>query len=128
MDDIDYNLLPGILQEIADLIGIPATMAIVEEYGGVRLYVPMKVTPDHPLSQLIGQANAEKLADHFGGEDHFDIPKAKAALRAIRDKEIRSLWPTLSQRQLALKYQTTERNIRLILSGIEQNKEQPQLF
>lgn len=127
MDNIDCNLLPGALREIADLIGIPATMAIVEEYGGVRLYVPKEITDGHPLINLIGICNAITLSDTFGGET-LEIARAEAAMREIRDCEIRNQWPDLSQRQLALKYKTTERNIRRILSGCEQNDDQLELF
>lgn len=126
--EIDTSLLPGILREMSELIGIPATMAIVRAYGGVRLYVPMKLTHNHPLIKLVGSANAEKLVDRFGGEAHFDIPMAEAALRQIRDMEIRRQWPSLSQSQLAMKYRTTERHIRRILAGCEQNDDQLELF
>ncbi|SDH26540.1 hypothetical protein [Nitrosomonas sp. Nm132] len=37
----DESLLPCILQEIAELIGLPATLKLAQHYGGVRLYVPI---------------------------------------------------------------------------------------
>lgn len=126
--EIDTSLLPGVLREMSEIIGIPATMAIVQEYGGIRLYVPMKLTHDHQLIKLVGKENAEKLVDRFGGEVHFDIPLAEAALRQIRDTEIRKSWPSLSQSQLAIKYRTTERHIRRILAGCEQDNDQLELF
>lgn len=125
--NINGNLLPGCLREIADLIGIPATMAIVHHYGGVRLYVPKEIPADHPLAQMIGMGNAMTLSDAYGGET-LEIARAEAAIREIRDNEIREQWPALSQRQLALKYNTTERNIRRILTGCDHNEDQMQLF
>lgn len=127
MNDIDLNLLPGELREIAQIIGIPATMALVEQYGGVGLYVPKELREDHPLIALIGAENAQKLSQHYPG-DEIEIGKAEAALREIRNQEIRSQYPYLSQRQLALKYKTTERNIRKILDSCEQNDNQIPLF
>lgn len=127
MQTIDTILLPGVLPEMVELIGIADTMKIVEEYGGVRLYIPQDVTPEHPLVLLIGFEHAQKLAEHFGGE-RPEIPLVTAIMRQARDIEIRNQWPTLSQRQLALKYKTTERNIRLILGKCELDEKQMQLF
>lgn len=127
MNDIDLNLLPGELREIAQLIGIPATMALAGKYGGVGLYVPKELRADHPLIALIGAENAQKLSQHYPG-DEIEIGKAEAALREIRNQEIRSLYPKLSQRALALKYKTTERNIRLILGECARNDDQMTLF
>ena len=127
MNDIDLNLLPGELREIAQLIGIPATMALVGKYGGVGLYVPIELKPDHPLIELIGAKNAEKLSARYPG-DEIEIGKAEAAMRELRNREIRSQYPALSQRALALKYNTTERNIRLILGECARNDDQMTLF
>jgi len=125
--EIDITLLPGVLREIAELIGLPATMAIVQQYGGVRLYVPKEITQDHPLIKLVGICNAVTLSDSYGGET-LEIALAENALRKIRDKEIRDQWPTLSQRKLALKYRTTERHIRRILACSGNDDDQPELF
>lgn len=125
--EIDITLLPGVLREIAELIGLPATMAIVQQYGGVRLYVPKEITEDHPLIKLVGICNAVTLSDSYGGET-LEIALAENALRKIRDKEIRDQWPTLSQRKLALKYRTTERHIRRILACGGNDDDQPELF
>lgn len=127
MNNLDTSLLPGILRELAELIGITGTMTLVDEYGGVRLYVPMTLPEDHPLINLIGPENAQKVIEGYGGEK-LEIPKAIDYMRQIRDIEIRSQWPALSQRQLALKYNTTERNIRLILGKCERNENQMPLF
>lgn len=126
--EINISLLPGILKEMAELIGLSATMTIVRQYGGVRLYIPKEITEDHPIIKLVGICNAVALTDTYGGET-LEIAKAEAAIREIRNTEIRNQWPALSQRQLALKYQTTERNIRIILSGCDrQDDTQLDLF
>lgn len=120
--NIDRTLLPQILQQIAELIDLADTMKLVEKFGGVRLYIPMKLGAEHQLVDLIGDKNAEKLATAFGGET-LEIPKAEAALREIRNQEIREQWPKLSHRQLALKYGTTDRNIRKILGEVRDERQ-----
>lgn len=123
-DEIDINILPGVLREMTDLIGLPATMQIVQRHGGTRLWVPALVetlAPDHKLVKLVGMAAARTLSEQYGGET-LEIPKAERALRAIRDKAIREQWPAKSQSQLATEYNLTERQVRTILSSIEQPK------
>lgn len=126
-DDI-YDLLPGILRELVDLIGLTATQQLVERYGGVRLYVPKQFDPDHALVKLIGPAATAKLVGAFGGQDHFDIPKALSATIAVRNAHIRAESKEFSQRALALKYNLTERQIRNILTGTEEDDGQGDLF
>lgn len=123
-DEIDINILPGVLREMTGLIGLPATMQIVQRHGGTRLWVPALIetlAPDHKLVKLVGMAAARTLSEQYGGET-LEIPKAERALRAIRDKAIREQWPAKSQSQLATEYNLTERQVRTILSSIEQPK------
>lgn len=125
---LDESLLPGVLQEIAGLIGLPATLRLMQNYSGVRLYVPARFDPDHPLVKIVGHAAALKLVENFGGEEHFDIPKARAAVIAVRNASIRAEYCELSQRQLALKYNLVERQVRNILAGVEADDGQDNLF
>jgi uncharacterized protein (DUF433 family) len=122
------DLLPGILREFADLIGLPATLRLVESYGGVRLYVPQRLAEDHPLALLIGASAARQLADVYGGEEHFDIPRAVAIARQVRNRRLREERDRgMSHRDLALKYGLTERQVRNIL-GEAVDDRQAELF
>ena len=115
-NEINVDDLPGVLQDICALIGLHPTMKLVEAYGGVRIYVPKRVEPDHELARLIGLSNAEALSGAYGGEVHFDIPKAELALKAVRNAKIRSLRAEgVSVRNLSLNPEfgrLTERTIR----------------
>ena len=128
--DDAYELLPGILRELVDLphFGWAATQKLVQRYGGVRLYVPKDIRPDHPLVELLGWEAAAALSAAFGGQDHFDIPMARAAIIAARNAQILADNGTLSQRTQALKYGLTERQIRNILSGVPEDDGQADLF
>ncbi len=121
--ELDARYLPGVLQEIAELIGLPATLKLVESYGGVRLYVPKRIDDDHALARLIGLDNARLLSDAYGAEEHFDIPRAVAATRAVRDMQIRTDRKTMTHRELALKYGLTERQIRNILQEEDDDRQ-----
>jgi hypothetical protein len=127
MHIVDESLLPGILQEIAGIIGIPATLKLVSHYGGVRLYVPKHLPEEHVLIDIVGIDAALKLSEHYGGLVHFDIPKAQAVSIALRNSKIREEYPASSHRKLALKYGLTERQVRKILSGQAENERSEQM-
>lgn len=121
---IDIGLLPPILQDLVELIGLHPTMQLVQAYGGVRLYVPkLALDGDHSLVRLIGGEAAKKLQSIYGGEPHFDIPKAERALRAVRNAEIRAKRLNTSLRQLALQYRLTERQILTICGEVVDDRQ-----
>ena len=128
-DDLpDIDLLPLVLRDIAALIGLPATMRLVEAYGGTRLYVPKRFDPDHPLVKLLGHDNAARLVEQYGGSEHFDIPFAARAVRALRDREIRRQGARgMTRRELAIRNRISERHIRRIVGG-ETDDSQGSLF
>lgn len=126
--EIEARYLPPIVQEIADLIGLPATLKLVEAYGGTRLYVPKRFDPDHPIVKLIGHELAALLFARFGGQDQFDVPRCVIAIKAARDKQIRAeRRDGTTHARLAVKHGLSERQIRNIL-GPEVDDNQMGLF
>lgn len=122
--EINIDLLPPILQDLVELIGLPLTMKLVEAHGGTRLFVPKRdVAEDHPLARLLGSEAAQKLIEAYGGEEHFDIPFGERALKAVRKAQIRAKRPYTSARLLALEYRTSERNIRLICGEVVDDRQ-----
>lgn len=108
--DIDVQLLEPLLRQLVDLIGLGPTMALVDAYGGTRLCIAEKADENQALVALVGPENAALLGRHFGRERPL-IPKAGAALRALRDRRIVADLERMSVRQVALKYQLHERRI-----------------
>lgn len=68
-EHIDVSLLPPAMQEIAECIGIEATVALFTNYNGVRFRVYQKAEADHIVAQLIGFDLYKKLVREFGGEN-----------------------------------------------------------
>ncbi len=123
--------LPESLREIVDLIGLPATLRLVESYGGmIALYVPRDVDPDHHLAQAIGITAARKLATRYGADTLRNIPRCVDGLRRIRNADIRARHPRESAAALALAFHLTERQIWSILAEgrDEPNDQQAALF
>lgn len=127
-DNVEARYLPGILREIAELIGLAATLVLVKHYGGIRLYVPKQFDPNHPITKIVGHEASVKLVETYGGIDHFDIPKGEIAVKAARDKQIRAERSGgATHASLAVKFGLTERQIRNIC-GPEVDDRQVALF
>ncbi|MFO6419001.1 Mor transcription activator family protein [Hylemonella sp. W303a] len=116
--EVEVKLLPPLLQDFVRLIGIPATMLLVQNYGGRRIYIPSpeRCTEKHAISQLIGPGNLSKLADCYGSMPHFQFPKAERALLAVRNARIVNDYRTKTARELAMQHNLTEGQIVRILS------------
>jgi len=119
--------LPDGLRDIAELIGLPLALRLVEARGGRRFYFPYGVAPEHALVQLIGQEAAEILCREYPGE-RLEIPRATNYHRAVRNAHIhQSLAKGVSQSALAGDHGLTERQIRNIERGAD-GDEQMGLF
>lgn len=127
--DLSTELLPMVLQEFVRLIGLPATMLLVEKFGGLRIYIPLNPTADHHFAQLIGLTNLQKLSAVYGGEDHFELPKAMRALLALRNAKMKAEYGPKSIRDLAAEYKLTERHTTRIVGAADAtNDDQSELF
>jgi Mor transcription activator family len=125
------QLLPALLQQFVRLIGLPATLKLVEAHGGVRLYIPETPLHDHPIAQKIGFDNMARLCQQYPAAT-FTIFKGERALRAIRNKKIYQEYGPKSTSQLAREHSLTERQIWNIMQKIGKkqpaNKSQPDYF
>ncbi len=106
--DLPTHLLPKLLQAWVAAIGIHPTMLLVQEYGGFRLYMPKKVAAEHPLAKLLGLATAKALVKAHGQDSHVLVPKAKAALLAVRDAKIMREYGPKTAVQLAREHGLSE--------------------
>lgn len=120
---IAADLLPPLLQDWVRLIGLPATMAMVNRYGGTRIYIPAEAPPEHPYADLIGQHNLVKLCAEYGAFGHglrLLLPNARRALTAVRNAQIRADYASKSARELAAAYQLNQRHIERIVADLDQ--------
>lgn len=86
--------LPKSARLIAQVIGLPATLALVEHYAGQR-FTPPKAGADYAaLAEVIGEAAAAKLAAHF--REPIDVPKCQEAMRAVVHDALREDFDALT--------------------------------
>ena len=110
---LDISLLPAAVQAIARLIGLPATLKLVEDFGGLTLYLLAD------LARRIGPEAAQILARHYAVTPLY-VPNCKPVLLRARDaallKDRQQLAREgLTERRivqcLALRYHITERHV-----------------
>lgn len=106
------------IERLVELLGVAGALKLAERFGGQRLYMPERVKPEGALAQAIGFEAAQKLAFEWR-RDAVDIPKCAALLRARRDRQIREDTKAMSVAAVAEKWDTTERNVYMILARPE---------
>lgn len=114
--DLEYDLLPESVRELADTIGLEAARRLVEAYGGSAIYVPRQVTPE--LEGLIGHDAAQALVDnYYSGSDRLNLPRCLAAIRAVEHRRIVAAFNSgATAGELARAHGCTERWIYRILA------------
>lgn len=125
---LDAGDLPPRLAQLAETIGLAATLRLVECRGGTKIYVPESATAEHWLARTIGVAALQKLVDAYRG-DMLEIDRAAAAVRAARDREIIARYAAgESTATLALAFGLTQRQIFNILARVARPIDQADMF
>lgn len=73
--------LPGLLGEIADLVGPEIALEIAHHRGGTRIDLPLRAQPDHWLTKLVGFDAADKICRGLATTDADG--KTKGAKREV---------------------------------------------
>jgi Mor family transcriptional regulator len=116
LDVREIEELPQSLVDVAEVIGLAATLALVESAGGVRVYVPERLGDEHRLIEWLGRDAAAALSAAFAMEE-LVVPRCADALRRVRNRQIRHERDQGdAPAVLALRYRLTERQIYTILS------------
>lgn len=118
---VPIDLLPPLLQDFERLVGLKATMALVKVYGGLRVYFPTvdRAQADHPYAALIGLDNLLKLSQEYGGQQHFQLPKAERALLAVRNARIAAAYASdKTAREIAAELGLTEGQVVRIVASL----------
>ncbi len=136
--ELSHDLLPDIIVEIANLVGMSKTMQLVQAFGGTNLPMPIGVEnsmTEQALISAVGEETAELLMESYGG-DRLYIPRCEVALRDWRNNRLiaelkqavmNGISQTRAIRQLAIQYELSERRIYELLKE-RLPQQQPRLF
>jgi len=109
--------LPPAYADVAEVIGLPAALTLVNLRGGSKLLVPVRERAEHPVAKALGPAAWAALRHACGGS-RIDVPTLRVACMAARDRAIRrdhhqgAAVPLLARR-----FDLAERRIQEILAG-----------
>lgn len=102
---------PPEVKRISKLIGLAETLALVEAYGGTRLYIPSSINPEtHTLVGVIGLDAALKLAAEYSG-NYLSVPVAREWRVVVYRSQ------KMSYTQIALKVGCCESQVYRILKA-----------
>lgn len=110
--------LPDSMQELAEVVGLEATLMLVRHFGGIRVYIPQDAA-GHSLADVLGEDALAALVGVYGG-DRIEVPKGA---KLIRDAVIRQRHYGTdgtdgeSAMALARAFFLTERQVRRILAA-----------
>lgn len=91
--------LPRTARDLVDLIGLPATLRLIEARAGQSLTIPKRKRKAgeslfQDLADIVGQEAAERLVGRYGGE-YLTVPSCKRAAHAVRDAELQARFDAL---------------------------------
>jgi hypothetical protein len=129
----DASLLPLLPQQaklLAEKIGLPAVLRLIEARPGVPFYVPKNPDTSGWLREVLCDDALAALCEFYGGDilslPKLDIVRSQLKARAIRAERANGA----SAREVALRYGLTRRRIIQITAGQDKmgDERQPDLF
>ena len=116
LGDVSYKDLSRSSQTLAKIIGMQATLMLVDKYGGVNLRIPHKVTEDQELVRVLGMTAAESLSRHFGGDSIAMSKEIRLQSKLRNTALVKRRKAGASGAQLAKEFDLTLRSVWQILS------------
>ena len=94
-----------LMNEIADVVGDEATIALIAARGGTRVHIPARVDDRHWLVDVMGRDAADKLCRHFrvgAGGSYIELPVGTKKIYARAREKAFALRGTKSVEAIAL--------------------------
>lgn len=118
----------GVLRELAEASGIGPALLLAGHWGGLELYVPRRLRPDHPLVKAIGREAASVMVELYGGS-HIEVPMGPDADAGRKRRRILQLIEQgKSNPQIARTVHCHIRTVRRVRNGNGGAARQPDLF
>ena len=108
------DALPASMQDIADAFGLGMVIALVDNFGGLELRIPHRLTDDHKL-MVLGRIQAEMLCDTYAG-DTIHVPLTldrKRLKRQVDDLQAKGF----KRQEIARELGITQRHVRRLANA-----------
>lgn len=123
-DDEIVGLMPKNFAFVARLVGVDASLHMIDSYGGTNIFIPNKhaLNIDHEISRVIGFKQLQMLSEQLGNNT-IEVPMGSPIVLAMRNRMIRDMAKRKeSNPKIARKFGVTMRTIRTIVNGEEKLK------
>lgn len=117
-DEMRAEGLPGVLAEVARLVGVERALVLAEKWGGQRQYLPSaeRLRPDHEICRILGRRAARLVCAQLGGAE-VAVPSARAQRTAWRARELRRAGRPVTA--IAEELGLSERHAQRLVAGVE---------
>lgn len=79
------------LAELARSIGLSDTLKFIEHFESRQIYIPVRVTPNSELVQVMGEKVAARIIDVLGYNPKFDVNSPFGARFILRHNAVKAL-------------------------------------
>ncbi|WP_136414796.1 hypothetical protein [Herbaspirillum sp. ST 5-3] len=94
----DLSHLPTSAQKLIALIGLPATLCLVDKFGGCTITLYGSENSLQKMTDIVGQDAAFKLLKFYGNAP-FTVPLCHRALKAVRNADIHAEFDRLTMQE-----------------------------
>ncbi|MBA5605854.1 hypothetical protein H3H36_10830 [Duganella sp. FT3S] len=98
MMQTDFSHLPMSAQKLIAVIGLPATLRLVDACGGNSVNLYHSERSLERMAEVVGRAAAEKLLKFYGNAP-FTVPLCHSALRHVRNREVLAEFDKLTMQE-----------------------------
>ncbi|WP_297325654.1 Mor transcription activator family protein [Nitrosomonas sp.] len=102
--------------ELLNLIGEDAFTRLCTVFGGTRLHISNSVRSRQRLTVIVGEDNAEKIIFNYQGVALTLPMLSSLEIKKRHQSIIKDFENGMSQRDIAMKYDLTDRQVRRIIS------------
>lgn len=81
---VSINQLPVSLQDVAETLGLPIVLKLIEHFGGAEIKFPKHPADDHPVLLALGKEDGKALCEFLSGGFIY-VPHGKARKSIQRD-------------------------------------------
>lgn len=114
----------GSLEDVAGVVGEEAALRLADLFGGIRLYIPAKIGPYHPLMSAVDAELAAKIVEHYHGMElalpRIDPRRARVISLAKSGR--------LTKQAIARETGYTERHVYHLIANARDEDDQGSLF
>ncbi len=119
---ITFEDLSKTSQAFAEVIGIPATLKIINEHKGRLIHIPRKADEGFQLCELLGKPVASELCRAFGGTQ-IEVPIEAKLQRKLKHQAIlKRKSAGVPVQQIAEEFGASRRHVYQILKDIREGK------